>query len=551
MRQDTSLSVLVTSADGHSKTFESNASSAGERPRGIQFSTQLGTGFYTGGFTLSWPIDRDNTDIHPLDDVKFIGGASGDVAYEGFVGELPRTMDRDGHTLSVSTAGWMGHATDRPFTAIFVDRDLSQWHEVGRTRMAALVASFTVNGPQVIPDATNGMAALVLQHADQWSTPRQPLAEAWYDAGPGNGIGRIYYDIVNAGNASTGDTNWRLQVFTSTDDAASSIPASSANLWPSGLTAGAITDTSASGSRYAAVQYYYNTTPGGGQGYTYSVHFRKLAVYGNHGLTRYGDAEPYGVRASDVIKWIAARYCPLLNTSGVQQTTYPIAQLTFRDDTTPYDAFLKVNSYHLWGLAVWENRILTYKPIDLTDWDWEVRHDEIGATIDLQGDSIENLRNGIVVQYTNVATGSVEKLLPSEHFELRDDSIDNPANQAGRSFYGPPFVIPFPTTQADALELGRIKLLEDGQAKAPGSFTVEGHIRDRAGTWQPAWKVRAGDRVRLTSSLNLSDRPRLIHETSYDHSSRTVTIGVDSTIRSVEAFFDRVQASLAAVGLEG
>ena len=132
---------------------------------------------------------------------------------------------------------------------------------------------------------------------------------------------------------------------------------------------------------------------------------------------------------------------------------------------------------------------------------------------------------------------------------LRDDSVDNPYTQHGRTVYGQPFVVPFPTTTANALELGRLQLLEDNQAKAPGSFTVAHQIKDRAGNYQPVWKVRAGDRIRLTSSANLSDRPRLIQETGYSHDGRTVTIAVDSTLRYLEGYVDRVQTSLTAAGL--
>lgn len=544
-RPGTELAVVVTDANGTTKTFNSNAKLAEDRPRGISFGTQLGSGFHVGGFNLRRQIDRDNEDVHLLDDVRFIA-ANGETAYEGFITEMPRSVD-DTHTLSIATAGWMAHASDEPFTMIFVDRDLSRWQQPSRGRTANLVGSnFSVAGPQVMTDVTSSLAALLLRAQDQWASPVKPVAECLYDAGAGNRIARVYYDLANVGSASVADANWDLVLYLNDADTLLGTGSNSGDIWATLNVAGSL--SSAVGRRYAAITFQYAATPAGAQGITYSVHVRKLAVYGDHGLTLVG-TEPSGVLASDVAQFLVGRYAPLLDVSGIETTTWPIAHLVFSEDTTVYDALLKVNSYHLWSLAVWEDRKLVYAPSDLTEWDWEIRHDDVGNQIGLQGDSIENLRNGIIVQYTNAATGAVDKLHPDDHAELRDESVDNPANVAGRKLYGTPFQIPFPTTAADALELGRIRLLEDNQPKAPGSFTVQHHIKDRAGNYQPAWKVRAGDRIRLTSSVNLSDRPRLINETSYSHDSRSVTIGVDSTLRYVEGFLDRVQTSLQAAGL--
>jgi hypothetical protein len=95
-----------------------------------------------------------------------------------------------------------------------------------------------------------------------------------------------------------------------------------------------------------SLQHYYGATPAGADGARYAIDWSKLALYGSHGLTlRQGDtAEPLGVYASDVIKNIAARWCPLLDTSGVQDTSYVIQHLAFRDRTYPYDAFLESTS---------------------------------------------------------------------------------------------------------------------------------------------------------------------------------------------------------------
>jgi hypothetical protein len=97
----------------------------------------------------------------------------------------------------------------------------------------------------------------------------------------------------------------------------------------------------------------------------------------------------------------------------VQDTTYPIGHLVFRDRTYPYDAFLTVNSFHRWGLECWENGTVNYGPVDLGDYDWELRLDDFGFIMDSQGDTIEDVANAIEVSYTDALTGQKRVLTPT------------------------------------------------------------------------------------------------------------------------------------------
>jgi hypothetical protein len=53
--------------------------------------------------------------------------------------------------------------------------------------------------------------------------------------------------------------------------------------------------------------------------------------------------------------------------------------------------------------------------------------------------------------------------------------------------------------------------------------------------------------------MNFSDRPRIVQETSYDHGDqegpKRVTVAVDSTLRTIEAFQDRLATELHAANL--
>lgn len=544
------LSVNATDAAGVVSRFGSEDDDPSTIVQGINFSTQRMSGFTTASFNLSRRIDRDNTDLHLLDDTQIIG-ADGTVAWEGRVQATPRSFDSGGHSLSVQMTGHIARLADRKMTMIFVDRDLTAFTgEPSTARRAALLAGgfHPQSSTSVIPD-TSGTPGVVQQTdrvANAAAAPTGPVqvVEAWYDAGPNNVIGAVYMNLTSYNNG-TGllIAPWVVQRVLSTDDIGTSFYEALGTL---GGSYSGYYNATGTDRRFIYMNFYYNAAAtSDGQ---FSATWRTPAVYGNHGLTLVGDTDPKGVLASDVIRWLANRYAPQLNTTGIQATATPIGHLAYKDPITPYDVCLRVNAQHLWNLACWEDKRLTFAPIDLTDWDWEVRHDEMGTTVGLQGDSTDDLANGIVVSFTNVATGRVEVLTPDNYSQLRDLAIDNPANLHGIQRWTD-YDLTFPATREDALAIGQAALAEFNQPKSPGSFDVTGHIRDRQGNWQPAWLVRAGDRVRLTSSAALSDRPRAVQETSYSHDSRTVTIAVDSTLRRLDAILDRASTDLTAAGL--
>lgn len=542
----TGLSVNLTDANGVVTRFGSEDTNPALIPTGISWRTAR-DGFGDASLTLSRRIDRDYPDINLLDEVEIIG-ADGTTAYEGRVGAAPRTFDGS-HSIGLQFAGWISHARDQQFTEIYVDRDLSQWQPASRSRQVALIAAALTqaDGPQTMTDPS-GTPGLLIQHADAWASPIRPIAEAWYDVGSTNKIGRVYYSFTNVGNASLADANWALQYRLTDVDDASVIQQDTGDIWNATMS-GAMS-AATGGSRYGFISFFYTATPGGANAFQYSVHATNLAVYGLHGLNLYGTAEPFGVRASDVIKNVARRFCPKLNTTGVQDTNFPIPHLAFRDLTAPYDAFLEVNKYHLWDFAVWDKKTLYYQMIDTSDYDWEIRLDDADypATVSLQGDSTQDLANGVTVQYTSVLTGQQHILLPSAYPELTDPAVDNPFTAHGYNGWRA-YQVSVPTTQDAALQLGRAALAEFNQPQAPGSITIGPHVRDRAGHPQQVWKVRAGQRVAITSSTSLSDRPRLISETTYDHDSRKVTISLDGGVKRLDAVIDRLSVALAAANL--
>lgn len=541
------LTVEVTSPEGVQKRWASHLPAV-DRPQGIRFTTARFDGFKTAEVTLPRRIDRDYVDINLLDNLTFVG-ADGTVAYDGRVASAPRSMGKDGHWVAVQAAGWMAHARDRKMNALIIDREMDNWNlAISSDRWQS--RSGAGKNPAGTQDIRGEFASGDPHRYLYQEVPGQlyePETCAWYDAGPGNGIGRIECNYLTTANLGTGDTNWAayIQECSSNDnDFASSSP----DLRPS---AGGsyVSYTFPSGGRVGLVLWQYNASGAGAAGTLYAVLWGRLIVVGNHGITQIGanGTADYGFAVSEIIKYLAALYCPMLDTSGVQPTSYPVPQASWREPTDPYDAFLELNKYHLHNLAVWEGRRLVFDPPDLTDYDWQVHLSDPGVTSTLQGDDAADLCNGVVVTYTDIAQGRTVRLTPDDTSELLDANAGNPANRAGYPIWSE-YQLTAPATQDVAIAVGQAALAELNQPKAPGTITVQGHIRDRAGHWQQGWKVRAGQTIAVIDHPD--DRPRLIGETEWDHGSRTLKIAVDNQFKRLDAVIARLTTALKVAGIQ-
>lgn len=536
----------VESADGTRYNWNANASDPGSRLRNFSFSTRIGEGFGNGSGQLARRIDGDYSDLNLVQMVR-VAGADGDVAYEGRLAASPRELD-DSHSIGVTLAGLMAHAKDRRFSEVYVDRDLGAWGQMtARRRSAYLTTNWMPHDSQQIADTTDTSATNTTTAINgAWVNPYKPVSEAWYDAGPGNLIAKIGYSWKIDGPLSSADAQWAWAVILSGDDIASSFT-TSGNLRAAGPST-LQTFTSTSGWRYGLLQLLYNSTPAGSDGIVQGIAWSKLAAYGNHGLTLYtGEpGEPDGVYASDVLRDIVTRFCPLLDTIDVEDTDYVIQHVAFKDRTYPYDAFLELNKYHLWHLGVWDHGRLAFRPYDLSEYDWEIRTDNPGTTFAPVGPTTEDVFNGVEVTYTDILTGKQNTVTPDDDSTLLETSDENPWNEFGVPHWYP-LQLSTPTTRAQAIQIGVAALAEKNRPKTAGSLSIRGYIRDRAGNLQPAWKVRAGDVIRVTDFNEIN---RLIVETTYDDETKTLTAAIDLPFQTLDALFDRQANALQARGLK-
>lgn len=543
------LNVELTTPDRIRYRWDANQTPA-NRPQNLSFRTKVGEGFSDAGLTLPRRIDLDYPDLELVNDVAIIG-ADGFVAYEGRVAAMPRELG-DAHSINVTLAGWMAHAKDRKFTEIYVDTDLQGWGPMSaRRRFNLLGANHTYNtAPEVKPDPSTSQPTVSTGWVGAWASPYLPQAEAWYDAGPEIRIGRVVFSWKReSAIVDPADAFWAWSANTCEQDTFDTGGfTSSGNLRAAGPSANQTLLSNALTHRYANLQLAYTFTPAGVDGGAIGIAWYNLAVFGTHNLTIYPgtDYPPGGPHTGDVVRDICRRWCPMLDPSGVQDTSYVIQQLAFKDPTYPYDAFLEVNKYHLWHLGVWEGKRLDFRPYDFSDYQWAVRTDDPNVTISLQGDSTEDLCNGVKVKYKDIITGVDAILSPDVYSDLKDTDPDNPWNRHGVEHWED-IELSTPTLFSQALQIGRLALADKNRPKAPGTITVKGHIRDRQGDWQPVWKVRAGDTIAITDFPN--DSARLIVETDYTDDGKSISLAIDKPFQFLPAFLDRVSNALTARGL--
>ena len=540
-RPSIELHVEVETVDGGIHRWDAKDLTPGNRPLNVSWRTQRGDGFADGSLSLNRDILRDWPDLNLVDTVRIIG-ADGQVRYEGRNVNAGRESGDNGSQFAIQLAGWMSHAKDRRMREIYVDRDTSHFTgEIPTARRLALIAGgmkFRASG-SVEATSQSAAPAVRLSHTRLNDTATyRSVIEAWYYANgiPIGSIAGDYLDKDSSTNAAL--SGWSVFALLSSDDALSTYDASSAlagttNPW----SVAATTDR-----RYAVLQMLYMGTVGAYDG-EWSAYLKNPYAVGTHGLALSGG----GLTASQIIRDSAQRFCPQLDTSGIVDTTYPIRHCAPIDPVYPFDLWLQVNAAHLWELAVFEDRKLLYTaPASLDDFDWQVRTDDPGVRITYGGTALADLGNGVEVSFDDLDSGARKLITPNDYSDLADPDPNNPITRAGIQKWLT-YDVPFPTLEADAVQYGRMYLQEAIRAKSPATITTGFWVRDRAGAWQPASKVRCGERIAITDHPN--DAPRRIIDTGYAHDGRGLTISADRASTRMSAITDRISLARTAAGL--
>jgi len=546
------LAISVTKPDGRVYRWGPDEADTERVPQDLTFSTTIPGGYKSMECSLSRDVTLDYPDLGLYDDIR-VYGPGGVSAWEGRVAQLPRQLDNQ-QTIQVGGVGWVAHLDDdETWSELYVDREMGGWRSASVQRRLNLVATnLGYVEHSIVPDQTTGIPSIELTATGTWGSTGEPSCETWYDAGPNNRIGSIYYEWRRNANINVGDTNWFWLARLATNDDLSGGFDTTINLRAVGPGSGTLTTTAA--RRYAQLLMYYPAAgPAGAAGTKYSLYWGPVAVYGDHGLTKRG-ANPQGLYVSDIVSHIVASGAPLLNTkiggeSSIELADFIVPQLAFTTPTKPSEALAAANAYELNEWGVYDNKTFFYRRPDPANRTWTCRLSD-GAQLSVDGVQADDVYNGVYVYYRDPVGETKTVGPPGSNADVTSTSLiitdpENVVNKHGIARRWAVLDISQTTTAAGATQMGAVWLAERALPQYRGQLTITGEATHPTNGTRPVYEMKAGDYVRIADYPNT--QPRRIIETSYKHASKQQTLSLDNTVFKLEAIMERIGISLAGV----
>ena len=524
------IAVSLALSDGRLIRFGGDEASDADVPYDISWDTQIPGGYGAASITLPRPANLYADDERLFSEIA-IYGPGGRTLYEGYVTAVPQVGAQE---IQLQCSGWSSVLERiQTFREIFVDRDLDRWNGPSTARETAIksAASQNISSAETAWDTSSPALVFTAENGTV-----NPLVEAYYDAGPGQTVSQVYYDMTSV---STSSYVGRFGV--SSDDVLTATNTTSDLLTGTNSSA-AGTFVPATQRRYAYAQFSLSGTVGAT---STEMRVRNLAVYGDHGLTLVG-SDPKGVYASDVVGYVVQR-APLSNDiSSIEKTSFVIPHLAYPEDVPLRQVIEEIavlggsgNVPMDWG--VYDAKTFFFRTPGTYGRTWRVRRDQ-AATATSEGPDADLRVAGVKVNYQDPAgftrsVGPIGSNADYETNELLDIDLNNPAGRIPGAFAVEQVGI---TTQEGAVNIGKLILNERNRLVWRGSVELQGEVTDENGNPYPVALVRAGDQIVIEDDADTTPKP--IQSTSYNHASMSLSANVGARPDTLEALLGRLAA---------
>ena len=455
-----------------------------DRIEGLSWSSTNPGGDERASFTFKASWFSENPEIAKGSKVRIEDGLQ--RLWSGRIEERSRGTDTT-ETITVTCYGPGQALKDNLMSMIYVDRDLSGWADPSRQRRYDILSGgFTeALGPTVQADTTNGLPALAQIVG---SASGNTLSEAWYDAGQDNLLGSVYCDYTSHSVAAL-----QCVLYSADTDNASGL---------TGRTVDLITGTDSSGTftvpvgqRYLFFFFVVGTTGSQDRDFT----CRKLAVYGDHGLTKRGTSGAEGFYDSDIVSHVISQI-PTVDARTIDTGSFVIQQAAYKDKVRHEQIINDAASYENRDWGTWgtddlfdtsTNGKFDYRLKDTTTRHWTVSRTD-AEDLDL-ADELAGLYDTAVVKYTDEAGAARSVTRTANIPELTNAGISpKTVELTGGTL-----------TQAGAETLGDLALaFYGGFAPARGSLTLKGKATHYQRGEIPAHFMRAdGSNIQIRDIL--------------------------------------------------
>jgi hypothetical protein len=399
--------------------------------------------------------------------------------WDGIVEEPGQRHTGTRSSANVTAVGQAVALKRNPYSMVYIDRDLSRWGGPTLTRRTVLTTYTPQGAPSPIQDTSGPVLSFQLEGA----ISAQAQSEGFYDAGPGNLVGRVGF----AGDAVsiTGAAAWLTQMFASPDGNGSFENVSS--------------DTDGAG---VADAVYTLTTPrrylhfimrlasSSATVSTRMYNLQGLRVIGNHEVpvqVILGDLD--GVRATDVAR-DAARRSGARFRVDVADNGLVLPQLVYREAVEPEQIIDDMAVLLAWHWGVWPGGVLEDTPVFVlapppSEATALVRYEQI-QDLDLT-EQLSGMYDSALVTYEDGAKTSGRVTVSRRHPRLPDGIDQQLLIDAGAGS----------AEYAQALGLLTLAAAQQ-QSRAAGSGRLPAVIQTQAGGPLPAHRLRPGrDRLQI------------------------------------------------------